>query len=244
MLKLMIVEGTEDFRIALADAMKGRYIIKICDDGQAALELARSFGPDLMILDLMIAGMDGLSLVEKITQAGGRPLVLATTRFQSDYVEDAAGRIGIDYMMRKPCNLQALVARMEDLANSRKRAEGARPNHGVVVANTLMSLGIATKVGGYAYLREAIPVFAKDPRQAITKELYPAVGKLCDASGEQVERAIRTAIESAWKDRDEQVWRLYFTPRADGSIRKPTNSEFIARLAERIYRSGEDLANL
>ena len=99
MLKLLIVDGTEDFRLALADALKGTYIIKTCDEGESALETARTFAPDLLILDLMIAGVDGLSLVQMITEIRGKPLILATTRFQSDYVLDAAGRIGIDYMV-------------------------------------------------------------------------------------------------------------------------------------------------
>lgn len=236
MLKLLIVDGTEDFRIALATALKGLYVVKTCDDGESALDLARGFAPDLLILDLMISGVDGLSLVQMITEIRGKPLVLATTRFQSDYVMDAATRIGIDYMVVKPCNIRAMITRLEDLVASRNREERAKPDPAVTVANTLMSLGVATHVSGYQYLREAIPIFAKDPRQAITKELYPAVGKICNVSGDQVERSMRTAIESAWLRRDEQIWRLYFSLQSDGSIRKPSNSEFISRLAEQLVR--------
>lgn len=239
MLKLLIVDGTEDFRMALADALKGTYLVKTCDDGESALELARTFGPDLLVLDLMISGVDGLSLVQMITEMRGKPLVLATTRFQSSYVLDAAGRIGIDYMVVKPCNIQAITARLEDLVASRNREEQVRPDPGTVIANVLISLGVATHVSGYQYLREAIPLFAEDPRQAITKELYPAVGKRCNASGDQVERSMRTAIEGAWSRRDELIWKLYFTPLPDGSIRKPSNSEFISRLADRLMRRYE-----
>ena len=236
MLKLLIVDGTEDFRIALANTLKGTYVVKTCSDGQSALELARTFGPDLLVLDLMISGVDGLSLVQMITGIRGKPLILATTRFQSEYVLDAATRIGIDYMVVKPCSIQAVVTRLEDLVNSRNRDDRARTDPDVIVANALKALGVAAKVRGYLYLREAIPVFAKDPKQAITKELYPAVGKHCDANAKQVERAVRTAIEGAWSRRDEQVWRLYFTPQPDGSIPKPSNSEFICRLAEKLLQ--------
>ena len=236
MLKLLIVDGSEDFRLALADALKGTYIIKTCDEGESALEIARSFGPDLLILDLMIAGLDGLSLVQMITQIRGKPLILATTRFQSEYVLDAAGRIGIDYMVVKPCNIRAVAARMEDLVASRNREEQARPDPDVTISNVLKSLGVATHMSGYQYLREAIPLFAEDPRQAMTKELYPAVGKRCSASGRQVERSLRTAIEGAWARRDESIWKLYFTPLPDGSIEKPSNSEFISCLADKLIQ--------
>lgn len=238
-LKLLIVDGTEDFRFALAEALKGIYIVKTCDDGEAALEAARTFGPDLLILDLMISGVDGLSLVQMITEMRGKPLVLATTRFQSEYVLDAAGRIGVDYLVVKPCNIRAMISRLEDLVASRNREALVRPAPGVTVANTLMALGIATKNRGYTYLREAIPIFAEDPRQTITKELYPAVGKRCGASADQVERAIRTAIERAWNRRNEQTWRLYFPALPDGGVRKPSNSEFISRLADLLIRRYE-----
>lgn len=232
MLKLLIADAAEDFRTALADAAKGMYIVKTCDDGPSALEAARAFAPDLLILDLMIPGMDGLSLVQMITQIRGKPLVLATTRFLSDYVMESAGRIGIDYMVVKPCNIQSLVSRLADLVDSRNPGVQARPDPRVTVANLLLSMGFVTNNKGYVYLREAIPIYAEDPQQAVTKELYPAVAKLCGGSVEQVERAMRTAIQRAWQRRDDQIWRLYFAPLPDGSVRKPSNSEFISRMAE------------
>lgn len=242
MLKLLIIDGAEDFRAGLADALKGMYIVKTCGDGQSALELARSFGPDLLILDLMISGVDGLSLVQLITQIRGQPLILATTRFLSDYVLEAASRIGIDYMVVKPCNIQALVGRLADLVDSRNPGIMARPDPRVSVANLLLAMGFATNNKGYTYLREAIPIYAEDPQQAITKELYPAVAKRCGGSADQVERAMRTAIERAWLRRDEHIWKLYFTPLPEGEIKKPSNSEFISRLADLLIR--QEPANL
>ena len=240
MLKLLIVDAAEDFRVALAEAMKGTYIVRTCDDGEAALELARTFVPDLLVLDLTVAGMDGLSLVQIITQTRSKPIILATTRFLSDYVLEASSRIGIDYMMVKPCNIRAVVTRMADLVTSRNPRAQARPDPKVSVANLLLALGIATNNKGYTYLREAIPIYAKDPQQAITKELYPAVAKLCGSSVDQVERAMRTAIERAWKRRDDQIWRLYFTPQSDGSNKIPSNSEFISRLADLLIRQYQE----
>lgn len=235
MLKLLIVDAAEDFRMALADALKGTYVVKTCDDGQSALELARTFGPDLLILDLMIPGMDGLSLVQMITQIRRKPIVLATTRFQSDYVVAAAGRIGIDYMVVKPCNMQALVARLADLVDCRIPNAVTMPDPQITVANLLRSLGFTSGTKGYTYLREAIPIYAKDPQQAITKELYPAVAKRCGGNAKLVERDIRTAIDRAWKYSDEQIWKLYFQPLPDGSLKRPSNAVFIARIAETLF---------
>ena len=232
MLKVLIADAAEDFRVALTDALKSKYIVKSCDDGDAALELAGSFCPDLLILDLMISGVDGLSLVQMIAQFRGKPLILATTRFQSPYVLEAATRVGIDYMVVKPCSIRALVDRVEDLAGSRDPGAKPQSDPRVAVANLLLAMNFIASNKGYTYLREAIPLYAKDPQQAMTKELYPTVAKMFDGNGKQVERAIRTAIDRAWAERDEQMWRLYFTPMADGSIRRPTNAEFISRLAD------------
>ena len=234
MQKLLIVDATEEFRSALADATKWIYIVRTCGDGEEALELARAFLPDLLVLDLTVAGMDGLSLAQILSRGPNRPVILATTRFTSPYVLDAASRTGIDYMMVKPCNIRAVLARLEDLVNCREPRAQARPDPKVSAANLLLALGIHTNNKGYIYLREAIPIYAKDPQQSVTKELYPAVARLCGGSVEQVERAIRTAIQRAWNQRDEQIWKLYFVTMPDGSVKRPSNSEFISRLAEQI----------
>ena len=242
MQKLLIVDATEEFRSALADATKGIYIVRTCSDGEETLELAATFAPDILVLDLTVSGMDGLSLAQILSQGPGKPVILATTRFTSPYVLDAAGRTGIDYMMVKPCNIRAILARLEDLVNCREPKVRTRPDPKVSVANLLLALGIHTNNKGYIYLREAIPLYAKDPQQSVTKELYPGVGKLCGGSVEQVERAMRTAIQRAWNQRDEQMWKMYFVTMPDGSVKRPSNSEFISRLAQQLicqYRAEE-----
>ena len=239
MLKVLIADAAEDFRVALTDALKSKYIVKSCDNGDAALELAGSFCPDLLILDLMISGVDGLSLVQMIAQFRGKPLILATTRFQSPYVLEAATRVGIDYMVVKPCSIRALVDRVEDLAGSRDPGAKPQSDPRVAVANLLLAMNFIASNKGYTYLREAIPLYAKDPQQAMTKELYPEVGKIHRVSGAQVEKAIRSAINSAWKMRDDQVWRMYFPPGPDGRVARPTNSVFITRLADCLMSGAE-----
>lgn len=241
MFKLLIVDGTDDFRTAMAQALKDRYIVRTCGDGEAALEYVRAFLPDILILDLTLPGVDGLSLIQIISESQIKPVILATTRFNSDYVLEASSRIGVDYMMLKPCNIRAITTRLEDLVNSRQPRELVRPDPRVTVANLLLVLGIGTNRKGYNCLREAIPIYARDTHQSITKELYPAVAKACNAGPVQVERSMRVAIEKAWLNRDDQIWRLYFSPRADGTIHKPTNSEFISRLADYLILKQDSL---
>ena len=103
----------------------------------------------------------------------------------------------------------------------------------------MISLGISTKLRGYAYLRDAILEQMRNPGCMMTKELYPAVGKSYRANGAQVERSIRSSIEKAWDGRDEQLWNLYFQPDAAGKQRKPSNAVFISGLATRLLLGRE-----
>ena len=232
MLKLLIAYAGEGFRQALADQLRGVYRIRVCREGKEALETILDFKPDLVVLDMMLPGLDGISILQEVQRHGLQPTVLAVTKYVNDFMVAAATRLDVGYMMVKPCNIRAVLARLEDLVSCREPKVRARPDPKVSVSNLLLALGIHTNNKGYIYLREAIPLYAKDPQQSVTKELYPLVGKLCGGSVEQVERAMRTAIQRAWNQRDEQIWKMYFVTLADGSVKRPSNSEFISRLAE------------
>ena len=245
-LKLLIAEGTEDFRMALADALRGAYTLRECGDGPQALQLMQSFQPDVVVLDLMLPGLDGITLLQRAVELDMHPMVLATTRFHNDYVIESAQNLGVGYIMVKPCDLRATVARLVDLSQRIHPSRPDRPDEKTFVSNALLALGIPTRLKGYAYLREAILRMAKDPGQPITKELYPAVAAAFKTENAKVdythvERSIRSAIGVAWKERDEHLWSMYFLPKGDGNIRCPSNGEFISRLAESLRRESENI---
>lgn len=234
MLKLLIADSTEEFRLALADQVAGSYVIRCCQDGREALAQICSFKPDLLVLDLMLPELDGISVLQQAAELGARPMVLATTRLVNAYVQDAITRLGVGYLLVKPCDVKATAARLRDLTEHLKSAPPARPDIRVVIPNILLKLSFAAKHHGFAYLVEAVAVAMSKPDQMITKEIYPAVGRACEAKREQVERCIRSAIVKAFKNRDEQVWRQYFCPGADGNLTRPSNGTFILTLAKRL----------
>lgn len=239
--KLLIADGTEEFRLALADMLRGAYHIRTCRDGLEALELMRSFEPDILVLDLMLPGMDGISLLQTAAAAGMRPVVLATTRFVSDYVMESIDRLGVGYLMVKPCDVRAAASRIGDLTQQLRPPQVTRPDPKTHVSNMLLALGIPTKLRGYAYLREAVLIMARNPGQSITKELYPAVAAVCGCAACHVERSARSAIETAWQRRDEKIWRMYFQPDGEGNLRRPTNASFISRLSETLENLGDEM---
>jgi two-component system response regulator (stage 0 sporulation protein A) len=235
--RLLIADGTEEFVSALAAALRGVYELRTCRTGTEALELVQTYRPDVMVLDLMLPGLDGISLLQSQPVQELRPIVLAVSRFASDYMVESIEQLGVGYLMLKPCDIKATVARIGDLTQRITPPAVTPADNKTRITNTLLTLGVPTKLRGYAYLREAVEVMAQRPGLSITKELYPTVGQRCDASPENVERSIRSAINAAWKNRDEQVWRMYFGTSTSQSLRCPTNAAFISRLADGLPQS-------
>lgn len=230
--RLLIAEGTEAFRMALVEMLAGIYELRSCGEGEEALALIRSFHPDLVLLDMMLPGLDGISILEQAIASGERPMVLATTTFSSEYTADQVAALGVCYMMIKPCNLRATVARLADLDRRITRVSGAGTDPSVRISTLLVALGIETKWRGYECLREAILRFARDRNQSMTKELYPAVAGVCGGDWKSVERACRSAIQKAWAKRDKKLWQMYFPFDGAQGAKKPSNRAFISRLAD------------
>lgn len=230
--KLLIADGNEDFRLTLAEELQGAYWVRSCGDGKQALEILHAFCPDILVLDLMLPELDGISLLQSAAASGICPMVLVTSRFYNDYVHESLEALNVGYMMRKPCDIPATAARIGDLSRQLHAPAVTRPDPQTNVSNMLLALGIPTKLRGYAYLREAVVLMARNPDQPITKELYPAVASLCGCKHTHVERSIRSAIETAWLHRDDRIWQMYFHPGADGIILRPSNAAFITRLAD------------
>lgn len=230
--KILIADGSEEFAAGLCDALRGTCMVRVCREGHQALEQLRSFAPDLLVLDLMLPGLDGISLLQQASAEELAVNVLAVTSFVSPYVVAAVTRLGVSYVMMKSCSVDAVVARIDDLAADAKAPSVAQPDTRNTVSNILIALRLPTKLRGYGCTREAVLCLMRNPGMSITKELYPMVAKLCDGNAVQVERAIRGAIQAAWSNRDETVWRRYFQPGPDGTIPRPSNAEFLSRIAD------------
>lgn len=231
MWKLMIADGSEEFSLALADALRDTCQIRICASGKEVLALLRDDMPDVLLLDMMLPELDGISLLQQATAAKICPTVLATSRFFNPYVLEMLEELGVGYVMRKPCDVNATVARLKDLSQRIKAPAKVQPDPRNTVSTLLLNLAIPPRLKGYACLREAILLMAEDPGRSITKEVYPDVAKRLGGNKEQVEHVIRSAIQKAWVKRDSQVWETYFSKSSSGE-KCPTNKEFICRMAD------------
>ena len=197
--------------------------------------------PKILVLDLMLKKQDGISVLKAISAMEQKPVVLATSGFITDDVASTAAAWGVRYLMLKPCDMEALVERLEEMRGTdRRRTGSATPisanNMEALVTSIIHEIGVPAHIKGYQYLREAIILAVNDMDviNAITKVLYPQVAKTFQTTPSRVERAIRHAIEVAWDRGDLDTLQRFFGYTVSNTKGKPTNSEFIALIADKL----------
>ena len=240
---IVIADNTEEFCSALTGALQragGFHVLGTANDGEQAIRLVTERKPEILVLDLMLTKQDGLSVLKAIASMERKPAVLATSRFITDYVASAAANLGVRYLMLKPCDMTAVVERLEELRGGQpqKQPELRKNSTSIeaMVTGIIHEIGVPAHIKGYQYLREAIIIAVGDMDviNAITKVLYPQVAKTFQTTPSRVERAIRHAIEVAWDRGDLDTLQRFFGYTVSNTKGKPTNSEFIALIADKL----------
>ena len=252
---VMIADNTEEFCSSLVTALQrseGFRVVGTANDGEQAVRMILEKQPRILVLDLMLSKKDGLSVLKAISTMDRKPAVLATSGFITDYVASAAANLGVQYLMLKPCDMTALTERLEELrggqnARTVSPAQDGKPSIEAMVTSIIHEIGVPAHIKGYQYLREAIIIAVNDMDviNAITKVLYPQVAKAFQTTPSRVERAIRHAIEVAWDRGDLDTLQRFFGYTVSITKGKPTNSEFIALIADKLQLQlkGSKVAN-
>ena len=207
----------------------------ICSVASEMSDALRSLQPDLLIMDLDIAGMDSLFLLENARNVGLTFKLLAFGGILPDYVAQRLEMIGIAHFMLKPCNSQQLAIRAVSICLETQE-DLITPNL-VRVELALMHLGFYQHLNGYQALAYGVYAYWKNPFQAFTKDLYLDIAQHCCCSWKNVEHAMRSCIAKAYARRDDSVWRMYFPAGKDGKVGHLTTAAFIAALAGHLRRS-------
>ena len=236
MLKLLIADSSEGFADALCEQLDDVFEISLCSNGCEVIPLLHNTSPDLLLLDLMLPGCDGLTILESLCALEERPVILVVSRIYGFYVQDSMEKLGVCYAMQKPCDVNAVCNRLKELAQYPKTQLLPVAEEEEIISSMLRALGFSSKPIGYRCLVEAVRLIARNPNQQYTKELYPAVGEIVGCSWRQVERDIRTAISLAWESRNPFVWQE-FLPGQSMPEKKPTNSTLIAALGRLLGKS-------
>ena len=252
---VMIADNAEEFCAGLAAALQrseGFRVVGIANDGEQAVRMIGEKQPRILVLDLMLAKRDGLSVLKAIGSMESKPAVLATSGFITEYVASAAANLGVQYLMLKPCDMTALVERLEEIRGGQNAKQPQHQRQGkqsieAMVTSIIHEIGVPAHIKGYQYLREAIIIAVNDMDviNAITKVLYPQVAKAFQTTPSRVERAIRHAIEVAWDRGDLDTLQRFFGYTVSNTKGKPTNSEFIALIADKLQLQlkGSQVAN-
>lgn len=222
--------------------------VTIAHDGVEAIDKITNGKPDVVILDGVMPKLDGLGVLEKLDEnvcwdENAKPIIIMLSGVVSDQITQKAIELGADYYMVKPFDMDSLITRIRQFRS--KPAKGAALSRSeqelqheieTKVTNILHEIGVPAHIRGYHYMRNAIimAVNDMDVLNFITKELYPSIAKKCGTTPSRVERAIRHAIEVAWSRGRIEIIDNMFGYTINTHKGKPTNSEFIALIADRL----------
>ena len=235
--KVLLTDSNNEARCLLQSALErsGRFeVIGSTGDGTEVVDMVRTWKPDLLVLDLILPGLDGLSILRRLDE-DDRPAIVATSTFVRQEMIVEAGNLGAALFVSKPYNEEAMIEHLLRLAEKRSE-QFHSPGLEEMVTAIIHEVGVPAHIKGYQYVREAIMITVEnmDVINSVTKILYPEVAKRYHTTPSRVERAIRHAIEVAWDRGDIETLQRFFGYTVSNIKGKPTNSEFIAMISDRI----------
>jgi len=224
-------------------------VVHVAHDGMEAYNQIQALKPDIAIIDGVMPKLDGLGVLEKlnlINAADYAPICIILSAITQDKITQKAMELGAEYYIAKPFDLDSLVMRIRQLkeliknpiqkGTSFRNQRGRELSLETKITGILHEIGVPAHIRGYHYMREAIMMAVEDLDilNYITKELYPTIAKKCNTTPSRVERAIRHAIEVAWSRGKVEIIDSMFGYTISNHKGKPTNSEFIALIADRL----------
>ena len=261
-IKVLIADDNAEFAKTLTNYIEKEedmQVIGLAKDGNEAVKTIENLQPDIALLDVIMPHLDGLGVLEKISELeiSKKPTAIMLSAVGQDKITQRALELGANYYVVKPFDINLLIKRIKEIKNYKisqfrpgtqtreikapyieirddKRNE--RGNLEALVTNVIHEVGVPAHIKGYQYLREAIMMVVNDIEviNQITKQLYPDIAKKYNTTPSRVERAIRHAIEVAWGRGQTDVVESIFGYTVSAVKGKPTNSEFIAMISDKL----------
>lgn len=245
--KILIAEENGDFLKNMLVSFRGFGFecLSVPKNGEEVVASIEKQHPDIVILEAFMSRLDALAVLKLIPsmKLAQRPYVVVLSNTDNSVFEQQLLQAGADYYFIKPIDVGILAERVAQLSgfenkggNVIKMRTNSEPDLEVIVSDIMHELGVPAHIKGYQYLRDAIILSVNSPEMmnSVTKILYPTVAKHFDTTSSRVERAIRHAIEVAWDRGDIDVLSSYFGYTIQNTRGKPTNSEFIAMIADKL----------
>jgi len=258
-INLIIADDNKEFCNILNDcfSMENDFIVTgIAENGVEALKLIKEKKPNLVILDMIMPILDGLGVLESLNTMDLNPIprIIVLSAVGLDRITQRAISLGADYYVKKPFNMDVLIKRIRHMLNKTICSDDVKktftnPDNIEIkininqpmdminqITNIIREIGIPAHIKGYTFVREAINMIVNDMEllSAVTKELYPSIGTKYNTTASRVERAIRHAIDVAWSRGQVDTINKIFGYTINNEKGKPTNSEFIAMVADKL----------
>jgi len=246
-IRVLIADDNKEFATLLQEYLQKQEdldVVGVAYNGLEALALIDEVSPDIVVLDIIMPYLDGIGVLERLAEQemAKRPKILMLTAFGQESITHKVLELGADYYILKPFDLDILTERLRQLSS--KNVTSPRPpvvrdkerSQDAKVTSIMHELGIPAHIKGYLYLRDAIIMVIDrvDLLSRVTKELYPKIAAKYSTTPSRVERAIRHAIEVAWDRGNVEFIEKMFGHTINQEKGKPTNSEFIAMVADRL----------
>lgn len=243
--KLLVIDESRELVEVIRNYFRPHVGIEVsleANDGETGLEFIRTRQSeyDLVLMDLVLPKKDGISILEAMQQLGLNKKVIVLTAYHSQDMIRRVSSLGADYYILKPFDMLELEKRIMDLSDAREYDNPVidiyHNNLQISITKILHELGVPSHIKGYQYIREGVSILYDNPTMigGITKELYPSIAGKFDTTVSRVERAIRHAIEVSWNRGNWDLMEDIFGHSVDIDKAKPTNSEFIVTVADKL----------
>ncbi|MCL2507612.1 MAG: sporulation transcription factor Spo0A [Oscillospiraceae bacterium] len=245
--KVLLAEEGNEFGQGCAGVLRaaGYEVSLVLKDGTEIVGNIERLAPDVLIMDTFMARLDALGVLKALRSMNiKKPLIIVMSSVDNSRLEQEILAAGADYYVLKPFETEVLAERVTQLTGWTNKPPEKIPSYGgsgandleILVSEIMHQIGVPAHIKGYQYLREAIilSIENNEMMSSVTKVLYPTVAKTYKTTSSRVERAIRHAIEVAWDRGDVDVLSSYFGYTIQNSRGKPTNSEFIAMISDKL----------
>lgn len=242
-LKVILTGEGSEFGKNCASVLRtyGCDVSLVAKDGRILLTKYESMNADVVVMDAFMSNLDALGVINELSKKEEKPLIMVMSSSDNQRFEQEILSAGADYYFLKPFDINMLAQRIKQLTGwSKEKGDVSKQQDNVdlqvTVSEIMHQIGVPAHIKGYQYLREAIVLSINDREMmsSVTKVLYPTVAKMYSTTSSRVERAIRHAIEVAWDRGDVDVLSSYFGYTIQNTRGKPTNSEFIAMISDKL----------
>ena len=240
--KIVILESNHDTAQAVAESLRGEGF-EVCgesDDGSEGVELIERTKPDVVLIGLVLKGLDGFGVMDALRERKIPARAIVTGTFADDEIVARVMAKGARYYLMKPLSPPVVAARGKAAPAPAVREKRSPASLDEKISGIFISIGIPPHIKGYGYLREGIKMAVEEPSiiNNVTKQLYPKIAEKFNTTASKVERAIRHSIEVAWNRQRVDAINAVFGVRVYIGTDKPTNSEFIALVADKLILEG------